>query len=443
MRKTLSERAGECCEAVGTTTAAAVSNLLPRGSSLVSASGVSWLPSSKHVDVQPPRIPVLSSPFIGLSASNRRSRPRRTPGLAAPGSERRKQILSESESHFARPLHLNRIYAKLIEPGQAKQAQGPVARPIPATSRHPPSNTNGQSVGPGSRPPPSTRTKLFSKSAIGRPHMTPHSRPATAMDNYATDDESSKSNRQNGTKTLQIPLRPFFPSSRRDSPVAKGLRGTWSAKSLQTPQNTASTERQCSVDLQVRGITNIGIDDPFASQSTRQRNQAVSGGQSEERWSLHAPVCGLSGKSAAHQHHRADLVLSDGKREPGRGFLAPTQTPLLASMDLKDVLLEQVKTLVMDTIKTPQIRPVITSPTKSSASFLTKNSDIRNFSAWDVDERLHLVESQFKAMKEVMDGSLTDRKRLEEVIDITKTRGRTRNENGHKAMPLTRASDRP
>jgi len=64
------------------------------------------------------------------------------------------------------------------------------------------------------------------------------------------------------------------------------------------------------------------------------------------------------------------------------------------------------------------------SPSKSSAPFLTKDSDIRNFTGWDVDERLHQVESQFKAIKEVMDGSLTDRKRLEEVMDITKARGR-------------------
>ncbi|KAJ9134612.1 Kinesin-like protein [Pleurostoma richardsiae] len=42
--------------------------------------------------------------------------------------------------------------------------------------------------------------------------------------------------------------------------------------------------------------------------------------------------------------------------------------------------------------------------------------------SWDVDERLYEVESQFKAMKEVMNVSLTDRKALEEVIELAKTR---------------------
>ncbi|KAK0720333.1 putative KAR3 protein [Lasiosphaeris hirsuta] len=41
---------------------------------------------------------------------------------------------------------------------------------------------------------------------------------------------------------------------------------------------------------------------------------------------------------------------------------------------------------------------------------------------WDVDERLHEVESQFKVMKEAMNVSLTDRKTLEDAVDLAKTR---------------------
>lgn len=49
---------------------------------------------------------------------------------------------------------------------------------------------------------------------------------------------------------------------------------------------------------------------------------------------------------------------------------------------------------------------------------------MRTFTAWDVDERLFEVEAQFKAMKEVMNGSLSDKKAMEEVIEMAKTRGR-------------------
>lgn len=41
-----------------------------------------------------------------------------------------------------------------------------------------------------------------------------------------------------------------------------------------------------------------------------------------------------------------------------------------------------------------------------------------------MDERLVEVEAQFKAMKEVMNVSLTDKKAMEEVIEMAKTRGR-------------------
>ncbi|ROW15921.1 hypothetical protein VPNG_02513 [Cytospora leucostoma] len=42
--------------------------------------------------------------------------------------------------------------------------------------------------------------------------------------------------------------------------------------------------------------------------------------------------------------------------------------------------------------------------------------------SWDVDERLVDMESEFKALKEVMNGSLTDKKAMEEVIEMAKTR---------------------
>lgn len=66
------------------------------------------------------------------------------------------------------------------------------------------------------------------------------------------------------------------------------------------------------------------------------------------------------------------------------------------------------------------------SPSKSpskSRPYLTKDSNIRGFVAFDVDERLIEVEQQFKSMKEMMNLSLNDRKGMEEAIEMAKTRG--------------------
>jgi kinesin family protein C1 len=68
------------------------------------------------------------------------------------------------------------------------------------------------------------------------------------------------------------------------------------------------------------------------------------------------------------------------------------------------------------------------SPYKSASSrtkyFLTKESNVTNFAGWDVDGRLDQFESQFKVMKEAFEGTMTDRKALEEAIDLAKNRGR-------------------
>lgn len=71
------------------------------------------------------------------------------------------------------------------------------------------------------------------------------------------------------------------------------------------------------------------------------------------------------------------------------------------------------------------------SPTKSVSncspskpSFLRKDSMLTDFTAWDVDGRLHEVEAQFRALKDVMNSSLTDRKSQDAALELAKTRSK-------------------
>ena len=59
--------------------------------------------------------------------------------------------------------------------------------------------------------------------------------------------------------------------------------------------------------------------------------------------------------------------------------------------------------------ESPSKSPSKTSPKK--LAFLRKDSMLTEFefTAWDVDGRLHEVEAQFRALKDVMNSSLTDR----------------------------------
>ncbi|KAH8174444.1 kinesin motor domain-containing protein [Sarocladium implicatum] len=65
------------------------------------------------------------------------------------------------------------------------------------------------------------------------------------------------------------------------------------------------------------------------------------------------------------------------------------------------------------------------SPTKSRSqrkNFLTRDSELTDFEAFDVDGRVGDMESQFKELKEMVNSSLTQRKGQEEAMDLVKTR---------------------
>ena len=97
----------------------------------------------------------------------------------------------------------------------------------------------------------------------------------------------------------------------------------------------------------------------------------------------------------------------------------PPKTPTCARDVQKEM--EKLGSVLSTAKKTPR-SPAKSSPCKQP--YLTKESNVTGFPAFDMDERLHQVESQFKVMKEAMDTSLTDRKTLEEAVDLAKTRGR-------------------
>ena len=64
------------------------------------------------------------------------------------------------------------------------------------------------------------------------------------------------------------------------------------------------------------------------------------------------------------------------------------------------------------------------SPLKQSPSFLSKYSNVTNFVAWDVDERLGTFESEFKAMKDIINHSIIGQKTLEEDVATFRLKGK-------------------
>lgn len=100
----------------------------------------------------------------------------------------------------------------------------------------------------------------------------------------------------------------------------------------------------------------------------------------------------------------------------------PTTPPHSTKHALK--VLDQFEDTLLNSTKKYTQSPTKTAP--KLQPFLTKDSNTRTFTAWDMDVRLIEVEAQFKQMKEVMNISLKDKTHMEEVIEMAKARGRRR-----------------
>jgi hypothetical protein len=64
------------------------------------------------------------------------------------------------------------------------------------------------------------------------------------------------------------------------------------------------------------------------------------------------------------------------------------------------------------------------TPSPTKPQFLTKETNTRGFVAWDVDERLGNFESEFKAMKEMINNSISGQKSLEDDVAAVRSKGR-------------------
>lgn len=278
-----------------------------------------------------------------------------------------------------------------------------------------PRNQHGfaQSVGPGLGRSNSTigraQTSMsFHQSTNSRQRSnTSRARPQTAMNNRPLEDDATT-----GKKNCTMPPFTQFIS---DSLQYHKIRKVASAQSMSS--RPLAPARDVSISTM---MGNLSLNDERAYAGQFKRNQAILAKENLP------PSLSLRPSSI-----QVDCVTckQPQKKEP-KDFLpqedsrvctmAPPKTPV-SSADAGKLLDTFEETLLAST------RKYTGSPTKSPSKirqFLTKDSNMRTFTAWDMDERLIEVEAQFKVLKETMNGSLSEKKAMEEVIEMAKTRGR-------------------
>lgn len=289
-------------------------------------------------------------------------------------------------------------------------------------SRHASTNSFSTSVGPnGGRPPssmgfPRPKTSMSNQpTGIRGRSNTTRSRPNTAMGNHMTDEEATTGRQQN----CMMPPSSFRHSSQSShhSLHSRKLRNAASLQSLDS-QHRAPRSRDSSLSVWMQGL-NIKDDNQTSTSPTR--NQVVS--NSQDRTTAHSrPSNGRLEHVTLRHGNRSEngpqtLVRT---KESQAGSVARPGTPPHTAQHVL-AMMEEFGDVLASAAKTPR------SPTKSpsiSLSFLTKESNTRTFTAWDVDERLSELDTQFKVMKEVMNTSLSDRTAMDEAIKLAKTRGR-------------------
>lgn len=216
-------------------------------------------------------------------------------------------------------------------------------------------------------------------------------------------------NNQNGTEQQ--------PPSKSESTLRnKKLRGAASERSLK-----AQTSRTCGGEPSLRSLGELHIRVKNSDSNDPQQGRVTC-----KKGNRHPPYANPTPTSienvTVRLGRREEVVRPTILWSTGSQAASAVIHKTPAQEHGAEAALEQFETVLLTAVKTPA------SPTKSYSpakpQFLTKESTLTGFTAWDVDERLHTVESQFSVLKEVMNSSLTNKKALEEAMDLAKTRGK-------------------
>lgn len=247
---------------------------------------------------------------------------------------------------------------------------------------------------------------------------TTRARPQTAMSSRNVEEDSTSA-KQNCT------VPPFSQSQSHSGSIH--FHKIRTAASLQSVGIQASTSKR---DVSISTMMgNLSLDDERAYDSLTKRSQRSQVISAKENFPPSQALIPLRppsdpmGSVTFRRSRREDTAvdLLPRRENSEASMFAPPMTPRSHSTQDAQQMLENFGMSLL-----ASTRKYTGSPSKSSSqvrSFLTKDSNTRAFTAWDMDERLIEVEAQFKAMKEVMNVSLSDKKAMEEVIDMAKTRG--------------------
>lgn len=280
-------------------------------------------------------------------------------------------------------------------------------------SRNTSNGSFASSMGPGGRPATSYGSRpqssmAFSQSTTTRPVSgLPKSRPATAMENHSSDEDIPAQGKRKGMQRSPSVLSSTPSPQGYSSLQNKKLRAPQTSQLLKS-SNSVSNKREVSVSTAMSRLRIVEERQP----SQQPVHQVIP-------MTMKPP----STKSLSHKHSistgmralrinssESALVLFQASGDSLVAPKTPSQIPVLSKMGA-------VAAAPVTPCRIPRSSP-------SKPPFLTKDSNILGFIAWDVHGRLEDMEAMYSELKNTLSGTSLERNTLEEAQALYKAKSK-------------------
>ncbi|KAK6586438.1 hypothetical protein PZA11_001495 [Diplocarpon coronariae] len=276
------------------------------------------------------------------------------------------------------------------------------SRPTSVSSRNTSNGSFSNSVGLNGRPKSSYgggRSAFSQSTRTG----TALARPVTSMEIHSSDDEPFLNNKRKGTRPLTT--IPSSVESGHASIQSRKLRHPQSAQALRPARSTANF-RDISV---ATAMARLRLDGEVKSNSMHEHQASSTKLQPARRSAINhksSITRGLRGLEI--DSAESVIVLFQPPEESSVALMTPSHIPVLSKCEA-----------IMEPPMTPRRTP---KPSPQKTPFLTKDSNVPGFTAWDVGERMERMEGLFSDIQSKVTSTTLERSVFEEAIAMYKER---------------------
>ncbi|KAK2626682.1 hypothetical protein QTJ16_003857 [Diplocarpon rosae] len=276
------------------------------------------------------------------------------------------------------------------------------SRTTSVSSRNASNGSFSNSVGPNGRPKSSHTggRSAFSQSIRGGATLA---RPVTSMEIHSSDDEPYFNSKRKGTRPLST--IPSSVESGHASIQSRKLRHAPSMQALRPARSTAN-DRDISATM---AIAQLHLDGEVKSKSMHEYQASSTRIRPARRPALNHKSSITTGlRGLENDSAESALVVFQPLKESSVALVTPSHIPVLSKCEA-----------IMEPPMTPHRTPK-SSPKKTS--FLTKDSNVPGFTAWDVGERMERMEGLFSDIQSKVTSTTLERSFLEETLALHKER---------------------